>query len=104
VLYLGVALARVGTAGSGGFTSSGERQWQSAMVSVIRPGNGSIELVEGWDRCGAKLGSSGCERFERGRRGVAGPTPAAGSAHSARHELEEGEEGEGKTMLGATSG
>jgi len=84
--------------------SSGERQWRPAMASAIRPGNGSIELVEGQDRCGAKLGSSGHEGFERGRRGVAGAMPAAGSAHSARHELEEGEEGEGKTMLGAASG
>ena len=73
------------------------------MASAIRPGNGSIELVEGRDRCGAKLGSSGHEGFEQGRRGVVGATPAAGSAHSARHELEEGEEGEGKMMLGTTS-
>ena len=74
------------------------------MASMIRPGNGPIELVEGRDRCGAKLGSTGREGFKRGRREVAGATQAAGSAHSARHELEEGEEGEGKTMLGAASG
>ena len=74
------------------------------MASTIRPGNGPIELVEGRDRFGAKLGSSGREGFERGRRGVAGATPAAGSAHSARLELEEVEEGEGKTVLGAVSG
>ena len=80
-----------------------ERQWRPAVAGAIRPRNGSIELVEGRDRCGAKLGSSGREGFKRGRRGVAGATPAAGSAHSARHELEEGEEGEGKMMLGTAS-
>ena len=74
------------------------------MASAIRPWNSSIELVEGRDRCRAKLGSSGHEGFERGWRGVAGAMPATGSAHSAQHELEEGEEGEGKTMLGAASG
>ena len=69
MLYLGVALARVGTAGSGGFTSSGERQWQSAMVSVIRPGNGSIELEEGWWIFGARLGRSGREESGHGDDG-----------------------------------
>ena len=49
-----------------GRSFGGERQWRPALWSSIRPGLGSIELVEGWDRCGAKLGSSGLEGFERG--------------------------------------
>ena len=49
-----------------GRSFGGERQWRPAVWSSIRPGLGSIELVEGRDRCGAKLGSSGLEGFERG--------------------------------------
>ena len=49
-----------------GRSYGGERQWRPAVWSSIRPGLGSIELVEGRDRCGAKLGSSGLEGFERG--------------------------------------
>ena len=49
-----------------GRSFGGECQWRPTVWSSIRPGLGSIELVEGRNRCGAKLGSSGREGFERG--------------------------------------
>ena len=49
-----------------GRSFGGERQWWPAAWSSIRPGLGSIELVEGRNRCREKLGSSGREGFERG--------------------------------------
>jgi len=53
---------------------------------------GSIELVEGRDRCGAKLGSSGLEGFERG-----GEERLEGRASAlCSRELEEGDEGKGR--------
>ena len=65
------------------------------MASAIWPGNGSIELVEGQDRCGAGLGRFWHE--EKARDGELWPARRA-AAHctgSAQSELDQEEEGEG---------
>ena len=54
------------------------------MVGAIRPGNGSIELVEGRDRCGVRLRGLGCEEMKRGRRGLAGTELGGSSARPLR--------------------
>jgi len=65
------------------------------MASAIWPGNGSIELVEGQDRCGAGLGRFWHEEKARDRELWPARRAAAHCTGSAQSELDQEEEGEG---------
>ena len=77
-----------------GQSFGGERQWRPAVWSSIRPGLGSIELVEGRNRCGAGLGRFWREETARDDELWPARRAAAHCTGSAQSELEQEEEGE----------
>ena len=68
-----------------------ERQWRPVVWTPSWPGSGSIGHEMGRRSCGAKLGSSGHEGFERGGE----ERPEGRAMVLCSRKLEEGDEGKG---------